>query len=108
MKKIAIFAMLLASAGCGETPEQKVTRRAENQRVCSNYGAVPGTPAYIQCMMGLDEQYNDEVRRKNRAMGAALATAGQGMSDMSTRNQMPTPIHCTSTQRGPFTNTNCY
>ena len=42
MKKILALLILLALTGC-YTPET----------VCQNYGAVPGIPAFVQCMATL-------------------------------------------------------
>ena len=49
MKYLALIALCAALAGCVSDAE----REAHFRRQCLSFGAVPGSPAYVQCMATL-------------------------------------------------------
>lgn len=53
----ALIALAITKNGCAEYQAQRAQAMADNDDAqCQSYGAQPGSPAYIQCRMNLDNQ----------------------------------------------------
>jgi hypothetical protein len=50
MAVLAVVALVISLSGC-QTTEERV---AADDRQCQSYGVQPGSPAYVQCRMNLD------------------------------------------------------
>lgn len=79
---------------------------SEDEKICRNYGFKPGTNAYGECRQKLDfakqeaaqrqRDYEEQKRqydaalqdRKNRALGAALMSIGQGLTGQNNRSNL--------------------
>ena len=53
----AVIALAITMSGCAEYQAERAQAMADNDDAqCQSYGAQPGTQAYIQCRMNLDNQ----------------------------------------------------
>jgi hypothetical protein len=95
MKLIAVFAAMLALAGCQTTQEQI----ALDGEFCESISARRGTDAFVSCMLMREQNRIDGRRRA----GAALSALGESMSNPPRRQ-----MNCTTTRFGRSLNTTCW
>jgi hypothetical protein len=96
MKTIAAILVLSRLSGCAGSPiryaldPEGETRRetAAHDSRCRSYGAVPGTPAYINCMTQL-------ANTATAARAAQIASAADGIANAAPAYQPPRSIYCT-------------
>jgi hypothetical protein len=91
MRIIAACIVALTLAGCADyearQQAQAQAQQANDDAQCQSYGAAPGSPAYIQCRMNLDNQ--------RAQMRAAVASALVGnMMQPPTQNMNVTVSNC--------------
>jgi hypothetical protein len=69
---ILVAAMAAALSGC-LTPEEQM---AADDGKCRNFGAVPGSPEYLQCRMFVEQERNrkEQSEREARAIENAART----------------------------------
>jgi hypothetical protein len=97
----------LSLAGCFQNPAEHAAQASmADDAQCTSYGAKPGSDAYVQCRMNLDNQ-----RQTNRraAVGAFLEAQRQNNAKQPSGYQMPTSrqTNCTSMINGQMINTTC-
>ena len=111
----------LALAGCvtsQERAERAAAARAriaqEDDSTCRSYGAMPGTPAYIQCRTTRDQMHQASADADASRRAAALAALASTpiVVQQPAAVQMPAPmirppINCTSNAVGGTVMTNC-
>ncbi len=107
MRILIVLAASISLAGCAEyQAEQAAQIAASDDAQCASYGARPGTDAYIQCRMNLDNQ-----RQANRraVVGAYLEAQRQNTYQPTPVYQIPTnrSTSCTSVLNGQIVNTTC-
>jgi hypothetical protein len=104
---LIVLALGLPLACCAEYQAERAAEAsvADDAR-CGSYGARPGSGAYAQCRMNLDNQ-----RETNRraAVGAFLETQRQNNAQQAPVYQMPTnrQTNCTSVINGQIVSTTC-
>jgi len=95
MRIVAALAIALTLGSCAEYQAQQQAQaqaqaqaqQASDDAQCQSYGAAPGSPAYIQCRMNLDNQRSQ--------MRAAVASALVGrMMQPPTQNMNVTVSNC--------------
>jgi hypothetical protein len=75
MRIAAIIALAGAVAGCAEYEQQQAAAQAASDDAqCRSYGAAPGSQAYIQCRMNID---NQRAQMRAAFIGAVLAPRQQ-------------------------------
>lgn len=75
MRIIAACTLALAVAGCAayqqrqleQAQAQAAAQAASDDAQCQSYGAIPGSPVYVQCRMNLDNQ-RAQVAANDRAV----------------------------------------
>jgi hypothetical protein len=72
MRKIAILCAFLALCGCGHSQTAEQIAAAQDQK-CRNFGAKPGTQAYIDCRLQLDRQVHEATLQRQAAAAALLS-----------------------------------
>jgi hypothetical protein len=107
MIRAIAFALCFPLGGCAQYyAEQAAEAATSDDAQCSSYGARPGSDAYVQCRMNLDNQ-----RQINRraAVGAFLEAQRQNNAQQAPVYQMPTnrQTNCTSVINGQIVNTTC-
>jgi len=107
MRGWIVLALCLLQAGCAEyyAGQAAQASMADDAR-CLSYGAKPGSDAYVQCRMNLDNQ-RDANRRA--AIGAFIEAQRQNNAQQAPVYQMPTnrQTNCTSVVNGQIINTTC-
>ncbi len=105
MSRLLIVLCGLALSGC-ISPEQQAAMKAEidarNDATCRGYGARPGSDAYVNCRLTIDQNVAAENARVSAESGAKLRAIGQQMM-----TGQPS-VRCTSNTFGTQTTTNCY
>jgi hypothetical protein len=97
MKYLLLFAALALGptlAGCETMSPQEAQVSEENQ--CTGYGFHPGTDAYSQCMLQLDQNRAANDREQNAQFRAYLKAAALGMA----ASQPKPPTTCTTVVNG--------
>jgi hypothetical protein len=77
MKVLLLLAVAAVTLGGCMTAEQRLAR---DQQSCAGYGFRPGTEAFAQCMMNVDQG------RKNRLAAAAAANLASPTTCVQTGN----------------------
>ncbi|MCK1733923.1 hypothetical protein IVA79_08130 [Bradyrhizobium sp. 138] len=93
--------------GCAEYQAQQAAEIASGDDAqCNSYGAKPGSDAYIQCRVSLD---NHRQANRRAALGAYLEMQRQNNAQPTPVYQMPTnrQTNCTSVVNGQVINTTC-
>jgi len=115
---LCVGIVALTLAGCvtsQERAERAAAARAriaqEDDSICRSYGAMPGTPAYIQCRTTRDQMHQASADAEASRRAAALAALASTPVVVQ-QPQMPAPvirppINCTSTGVGNTVMTNC-
>lgn len=89
-----------ALAGCQSLAQQ-------HDYTCKSYGTEPGSAAYVNCRMGLDAQFANNM---NQAL-LATAQALQPPATVNVYSSPPSPlgrqVNCTSTRSGVTVSTTC-
>ncbi len=81
MKRSVVLLSCIVLAGCNATtgrPAATVTAAADDDATCRSYGAVRGSPAYVQCRTSLAEG------QANRSQAHAENCRLQGAGEMQT------------------------
>lgn len=69
--RVLFLAGLLAVAGCADP----AARAAADDQKCRDYGMAPGSDAYANCRMTLDQNRVQAREMKKAAAGAAVVNA---------------------------------
>lgn len=86
---------MLALSGCQSSDMTVAEEIQEYGGRCQAYGFKPGTDAYANCVLQFHDQQVASDRQRRTAMAAAVAGAGDSMSN----TYKPSPaVNCTSRQ----------
>lgn len=105
MSRLLIVLCGLALSGCispERQAEMKAAADARNDATCRGYGARPGSDAYVNCRLTIDQANEAQSRRASAESGRQLQAIGQQMM-----TGQPS-VRCTSNTFGTQTTTNCY
>ncbi|MCD1644170.1 hypothetical protein [Aurantimonas coralicida] len=91
-----------ALAGCNTGPASP-EQAASMQSQCQTYGFSPGTSAYANCLMQLDQTRIADATAKRRAFGEALSELGQAQNRQTYRQ----PVTCNTMRVGHMLTTSC-
>jgi hypothetical protein len=69
MRRLVILIAAIGATSCSTEPEVPQSVVDDNQ--CQSYGVKPGSPAYVQCRMNLDNQHAADLQQK-RALAVQL------------------------------------
>lgn len=100
----AIFAALIALAGCVSAEEQIAKDTETSKKQCAAYGFRPGTSDFARCVFMSNTQLSDhraEQSRRLAAFGASMQAA-----DAAAWGRRPVTTNCT--RQGVFTNCTSY
>lgn len=101
---IAVLSVGVAAlAGCNTGPAT-AEQAASMQSQCQTYGFKPGTSAFANCLMQLDQTRIADATAKRRAMGEALSEIGRSQQQQTYRQ----PVTCNTMRTGHMMTTNCY
>ena len=106
-----VVAGILCLSGCvsGEERAQRAAQQAAATEAardtkCRSFGAQPGTPAYVDCRLRLEQMASNETA----AAHAASAAAGARLQRAGMEMMMGRPtVNCTSTPFGTSVQTTC-
>jgi hypothetical protein len=74
MRPLIIALPLISLSACANDSAQLAANaQAEDDAKCRSYGVAPGSPAYVQCRMNLD---NQRAALARAAVGAFFANGG--------------------------------
>jgi hypothetical protein len=107
MRALIVLALSVQLACCAEyQAEQAAQASMADDAQCASYGARPGSDAYVQCRMNLD---NQRGANRRAAVGAFLEAQRQNNAQQAPVYQMPTnrQTNCTSVINGQIVNTTC-
>jgi len=96
MKLIAVIAVVtagIALGGCQSFHAQQADAE------CRSYGAKPGTDAYVNCRVAVEQS---RQRKKAILLGAGLGLLAAGATPP------PRPVTCTGTRMGNMATATCY
>jgi len=105
MRTVLIAALTVgvaALAGCNTgpaTPEEASLIQSQ----CQSFGFKPGTDAFANCVLQMDQARVADARDRRQRVGAALAQVGQ--AQQRTYRQ---PVTCTAMRTGWMTTAQCY
>lgn len=100
-KRLVLAVFLLPMAACGPSPAQL---EAAHDGKCRGFGAQPGTQAYFDCRMTLDQQASSEAFQRRMALSRSISSVQFNVPQVATT---PRAIHCTSTPGYGQTDTVC-
>ena len=114
LRTAGLAAIAIAMTGCAERQRERLVQLGEERdQKCRSFGAQPGTEAYVNCRVQLEQvaavQEQTAAAQNARARAAlaqGFANAGAAYSNAANANR---PINCTSTRSmGSYTYTTCY
>jgi hypothetical protein len=107
IRALIVLVLNLPLACCAQHQAEQAAQAAmSDDAQCSSYGAQPGSEAYVQCRMNLD---NQRANNRRAAVGAFLEAQRQNNAQQAPVYQMPTnrQTNCTSVINGQIVNTTC-